>query len=483
MSTRKALMFSFLERYSGLVIAIASSMAIARLLAPEDLGVFSVAMALLMLSATVRDMGAGQYVVQAKELTSDSLKAVWTIQLCVGFGLAFLIAILAWPAAAFYHEPRIASILFITAASYLFNPVGSITYALLMRDMAFGKLATMRLSASLVGALVSIGLAAHGHGPVSLAWGNFVSILTNALMAQFFRPGALPWGLNFQGTREVLNFGSRITGTALINTLMVSAPDFALGKLQGMVAAGLYSRSNGLVSMFSRLVTDAVYGVSLALFSSLRRENQDVRPGFFQAMSYIIVLNWAFSLGLMLLANPVTRLLYGHQWDDSVELTRWLALAGALAAPVPICIASCTGLGRADVVLKTSACSGLLSAAAALGGAYVSLRWMGIGIAIASGLGTWAWIRATQQVIDFEWGPMIKVLMHCGLVAVASALIPLIVMLHFGWAPSQPFLPLLLAAVGAALTLLLALVLSKHPLSQEVIRIFGRKPEAAAHSS
>lgn len=474
-------MFSFLDRYSGLLIAIGSSMAIARLLSPADLGVFSVAMAMLMLSATIRDMGAGQYVVQAKELTQDNLKAVWTIQLCVGLGLAALIATLAYPAAAFYKEPRIASILLITAASYLFNPIGSITFALLMRDMAFGKLAVMRLAASIVGAIVSLGLAATDHGPISLAWGNFASILTNALVAQAFRPQTLPWGLNFKGTKEVLSFGSRITGTALINTLTASAPDFTLGKLQGMYAAGLYSRSNGLVAMFSRLVTDAVYGVSLALFSSLRRDGHDVRPGFFQAMSYITVLNWAFALNLLLLAGPVTRVLYGHQWDDSVELTRWLAIAGAMTAPIPICIASCTGLGRADIVLRTTLLAGILAAMGALIGAYWDLRSMGIGIAIASGLGAFTWLKATHEVIQFDWRPMGKLFLHCGGVALFSGIIPWITMLNVGWAPEKPLLPLLLASAGAGAALLIALIVSKHPLSREVLRVFGRKDPEAAH--
>ena len=46
------------------MINIASSMVIARLLTPADIGVFSVTMVLLTFVASVRDMGAGGYLVQ-----------------------------------------------------------------------------------------------------------------------------------------------------------------------------------------------------------------------------------------------------------------------------------------------------------------------------------------------------------------------------------------------------------------------------------
>ena len=60
MSTRQTLVFSFLDRYSGLVIHILSAMVIARLLTPAETGVYSVVMVLLGFVAVFRDFGAGQ---------------------------------------------------------------------------------------------------------------------------------------------------------------------------------------------------------------------------------------------------------------------------------------------------------------------------------------------------------------------------------------------------------------------------------------
>jgi O-antigen/teichoic acid export membrane protein len=89
-STRKALALSFLDRYSGLILHTVSAMVVARLLTPAELGVYSVTMVLLGFIATFRDMGAGQYLVQQKELTEERIRATWSVQL--GLGLALCLA-------------------------------------------------------------------------------------------------------------------------------------------------------------------------------------------------------------------------------------------------------------------------------------------------------------------------------------------------------------------------------------------------------
>lgn len=468
MSTRRALLFSFLDRYSGLAISVVSSMVIARLLRPEELGIFSVALALLMLASTVRDMGAGQYLVQAPSLTDGRIRAVWTIQFGVGALLAVIVAALAVPAAAFYKQPQIQAILLVMAVNYLVNPVGSITYAMLMREMAFGKVAMMRLASAAINAAVSIGLALTDHGPISLAWGNLAGTCANALAAQFFRPKNMPWGFNLGGVPGVLGFSGRLTVTSLVNTTLGATPDFALGKLQGMHAAGLYSRANGLVAMFSRLVTDAVYNVALSLFAQQRRDGVTVAHGFMRALSYVCVLNWAFSINLLLLAHPITRLLYGNGWDESILLTRWLAVGGALLAPVPICIAVSTAMGRADVVLKCSFAAAMFSAVAALIGAFHSLIAIGQGLALANALSSAIWLAVATRMARCSWPKLIANLARSLGVAAVAALAPATIVLNFGLEPMHAWQALAYGVPLGALALLLGLLLFSHPLADEL---------------
>ncbi|MBK7549792.1 MAG: oligosaccharide flippase family protein [Rhodoferax sp.] len=272
MTTRKSLAFSFLDRYASVLISVASSMIIARLLAPAEIGVFSVTMVLLMFVATVRDMGAGQYLIQEKELTTERVRAVWAVQLGLGLALACLVLLVSYPVAIFYNEPRMRDIMLVVALNYAVNPFGSLTYAWLMREMRFEALALIRFSAGLSGALVSTWLAWKNYGPISLAFGSLASTLVNALMAIYFRPKSFPWLPGVGEIRRVLTFGSQLTVSTVIDTLIDGAPELLIGKLQSLTGAGLYSRSNGLVQMFNRLFVDAVAAVCLPWFAGKTRE-------------------------------------------------------------------------------------------------------------------------------------------------------------------------------------------------------------------
>lgn len=98
-------------------------MIIARLLTPDQIGVFSVTMVLLAFLATVSDLGAGEYLVQEKV---SHIRAVRAVQLGLGLILAIVVLIVAYPVAKFYEEPEMACIMLVIFAKYVTNPFASL---------------------------------------------------------------------------------------------------------------------------------------------------------------------------------------------------------------------------------------------------------------------------------------------------------------------------------------------------------------------
>jgi len=467
MSTRRSLFFSFLDRYASLAISVVSSMVLARLLTPADIGVFSVTMVLLMFLSTVRDMGAGQYLVQEKELTTDRIRAVWAVQLGLGLGLGCLVLLASYPVAVFYGEPRMRDIMLVVALNYAINPFGSLTYAWNMREMRFDIIAFIRFSATVVGAVVSGVLAWQDFGPISLALGNLASTVVNALMSTFFRPAHFPWLPGLREVKRVLKFGSQMTATDILNTLATGAPELMLGKLQGMAATGYYSRASGLVSMVGKLLIDASYSVAIGLFAKHAREKNTFAEPFAKALSYVTVLAWSACLFIVLLAQPIVRLLYGDQWDAAVDLTRLLAIAAMFHGVVAICLAGLVASGNANKILKTTVfCTVTMVGAAALG-SINGLFGIGLAIAIVAALNAVVWLGVTSGVVGVPMQRMSLLFAKSGVVAIASTIGPCVAVLVFGWQPEQALAPLLLGAGLAMIGWLIATATIKHPIFEE----------------
>lgn len=446
-------------------------MVLARLLTPADMGLYAVTMALLAFAATVRDLGAGQYLLQEKELTVDRIRAVWAIQLSIGLILGAAVAAFSTPMSVFFGDVRMRDIFLILALNYIVNPFGSVTYAWLMREMRYDAVAVTRFTATCTGAAVSMWLAWRGLGALSLAWGSVCSTVANALVSTFFRPAHYPWLPSFREARRVLSFGTQVTSSSIINTMATGAPEFLAGKLQGLAAAGLYSRANGLVAMFSRLVIDAVYSVALSLFAKESRDAHDSSSSFLTAVAYTTALSGSFAVGLLCLAYPAVRLLYGPQWDASVDATRILALSTVAGSLVPICTAVLLGAGAVTKALRATLSSATLTVCMVALGAWHGIETLALGWVVAACLSSIIWLRAVHSTIGFRWWALYKTLGRSAAVAVAAGVGPALALSLFGPAPAQLLPPLLTGIVLGALGFVTGLKCARHPLATELARV------------
>lgn len=474
MSVRKALTFAFLDRYASLIIGITASMILARLLTPADVAVFSIATVLLGFLASVRDLGTGQYLVREKELDSERVRAVWTVQLGLGILLACVVAAAGIPVAAIYQEPRMLDIMLVLALAYLINPFGSLTHAWLTRELRYEPIALTHFSSTAAGSVVSVALAWQGHGPMSLALGSLASTAINAAMLLFLRPRFFPWLPGLRELKRVISFGGALTSANLLWTLAQGAPEMLLGRLQSLTAAGLYSRANGLVAMFHRLVTDIINGVALSWFAREARQSGDFSQSFVKATGYVTAIGWTFCLTIVFLAHPIIYMLFGPQWVGAVDLARVLAGAMALGVPVTLCFAALVTAGAVTSVLKATAASTVVILVLAAPGAWFGLLYVGWANVLASAFSAVVFMWLTHRKVGFQWAALRAALRKSGLVALCAALAPAAALVIFGPSPQEIAAPIAMGTLGGAVGFLAAVFVFRHPLREELMLLWGK---------
>ncbi|MBL0089998.1 MAG: lipopolysaccharide biosynthesis protein [Ideonella sp.] len=471
MSTRRALLFSFMDRYAGLTISIASSMVIARLLTPGELGVYSVAMVLLGFLQTLRDFGAGQYLVQERELDSNRIRAVWTIQLVTGILFACIAFLAANPVAKFYADMRIEGVMQIVALTFLVNPFGSLSYAWLTREMRFDSLAIMRFSSNSAGAIISMILAWQGYGVASLAMGGLGSTFVGAAMGIIFRPSGFPWLPGLSELRRVFSFSATVSVQSLLNTLSAAAPDLLLGKLQTMTDAGLFSRAAGLVNMFTHLFADAVHSVAFGALAREARGEGQVAELFMKATLYMTTVGWTFLLALVVLAEPLVMLFYGDQWGYAVPLVRWLGVAAIVAAPAMFCGTTLLAMGRSKESLRATAIDTFQRLTFCSFGAAINTSFLAACVVASTCITLAIWLAALRRHMPFRYLRLAAGLFTSGQVALFSTA-PLILI---AWYTSmvlqlRPLLVLGLCTLVGTLAFLLGLKLCSHPILDDLVK-------------
>ena len=122
------------------LIRLAGAVAVARLLTPGEYGLAMLALVFASLVLVFSDLALGAALVQRKELSErDRSTAFWVT---IAGGTVFTLGgvLLSGPVASLYGEPDVQPLLAALSASFLLTSLGATQQALLLRDMAFGRL-------------------------------------------------------------------------------------------------------------------------------------------------------------------------------------------------------------------------------------------------------------------------------------------------------------------------------------------------------
>ena len=467
MSVRRSAYLSFGSRNAGVAINFAASVVIARLLTPQEIGVFAVSAAFVMLSQVIRDSGIGSYLIQERELTSQRISTAMGVSLLAGSVLGLSILALAEPLAAFYGEPGIAEVLLILVFSFVLAPVNAIGLALLRRDLAFGTTFVLETGSNLVWAAVAVVLALLGASYHSMAWASLAATTTTCLMFLLLRRELILIRPSFRQWRRVFGFGSLVTLTQLINQLGVLAPALVLGRLSDFGAVAFYSRGNALTKVFRETVERGAAVVALPAFSAQLRNGGGNRQSFCYATALMTGIAWPFYGVLAILAFPIVRILFGPQWDAAVPVVQLLAAAHMIRVPTMLAPQLIIAQGRPRLALAREALVQGLRVAIVLICAVHGFLAVAAGQLVVTLCALIVDFAIVRRIIGVSGLDMLRACLPSLGLALSACIAPLAVTLFYPPMPDRVWLPLAVALAGGLAGWMAALLVLPHPLRGE----------------
>lgn len=472
-SVRKSIGYSLLSSNAVTVLQFVSSLIIARLLTPEQIGIFSVASVLVAVAQILRDMGASGYIIQVEKLTTEILRAALGVTLLAAGVIAAGFALASGAIAAFYGEPRVQDVMFVLALNFALTPFGAVTMACVRREMRFRAIAVANLFSAVISLAVSIALAYLDYGAISLAWGSVAGTLASIVAAYVMRPAYMPWAPSLKGASAILGFGTVTTSSSILAYVNMAAADLVLGKLAGMSAVAYFNRAASLNRFFGTMLSKALNPVLLPAFSEIRRNGGDVRQAFQKGTVMVTAVTWPVYTVIAVLAEPLILVLFGDQWCASVDLVPFIAMTAVLSGTYTMCGASYVALGKPGLNLIAEATNlpikVLVIVLVASGGA----------LAVAQ---AWPWIALAgavvhQYLIRRELGisPMAfwRPLWRSGAMALLCGAGAWLGTWSAAGIASVPAIPLLAGTMAGAVTWMLAVWLVRHPVKGEIDKVAG----------
>jgi O-antigen/teichoic acid export membrane protein/peptidoglycan/xylan/chitin deacetylase (PgdA/CDA1 family) len=479
MNGRKAIGISFATQYVEMGIQFLSVMVLARILSPSEIGTFSLAAMLMTMLHVFRDFGVAQYVIQERDLSSAKLQSTMGVAILLALFAGAVLCALSGPVSRFYDNPALRNVMLVMSASFVISPFGSLVLGVLRRENQLIAIFCVKTVSALAHVGVAVSLALHGAGAISLAWANFAGILAFGVVSNLLRPAGMPWTPRFSNMREILSFGSVSSLGNLANIAGASSPELIVGKVLNMAAVGYFSRANGLVQLFTRLIANALMPLTLPYFAQMRREDRPLDEPYLMAVSQLTAVAWPFFSVLLVLAYPVTRILYGNQWDVSVPVARLMCISGAIAAVGMFATQAMVASGK----VRSSTLCNLIVQPLRIVGALAAARYGLLAIAAVLLLVECLALCVTCWFLSRTIGVHPSRIAHAcvksAILTACSAAIPLLVWLAGSDQPSYTLSGLFTGALGALIGWIGGLVLTRHPLSAHVLPLLGLAPVAA----
>jgi O-antigen/teichoic acid export membrane protein len=469
-SVRRSLFFSITERYFLIALGLASSMLLARLLRPDEIGLYSVSLALIGIAQVLREFGVGNFLIQERNLTEEHIRTALGITLLIGATL-FTATWLAVPFITdFYGNPRMASTLRIAATNFLLLPFCTISLSLLRREMRFKELIVINLCTSIIGLSTSVILAYAGFGANSMAVGSVVmNIVTGigAWLARKERRLLLP---SFAQWRSVTGFGARASLTNILTSISMNINDLAVGRILGFGPVAMISRAQGLMNIFHAEIMGAIRNVAYPTFARLHREGGDLESRHVFAVTCITAIAWPFYAFAALYADEIIFLLFGPQWGDAAAIVPWFCLAGAAAACSNLAFTLVIAQGGIEHTTPAECVMQITRAVALVAVVLIfrDIETFAITFAVFFICINPYIYRVKERCLPTDFKNLSKGLRASLLLCLAAMALPAAIRIAAqGHAPLSGTAAMILAALACAASWLVALVVLKHPLGQE----------------
>ena len=355
-----------------------STFLVIRLLSPDDYGLMALATLPMGILMVLGDLGVGVVVIQAPTLERPRLRALFGACLWTSLLSALLVFVSAPLVASFFGDPRLLPIVRVLCLCFVFFGLYALPQALIARALQFERKAKVDVLATVVSAIVAVGMAVTGWGVWALVASLLVMHAFRAVALQivhpcFFWPVLAPAEL-----RGSARFAGWVTLDRVLWFAYTNVDVAIAGRVLGSAAVGVYSTALSLAAIPLDKVMTIVNEISLSAFSRIQDDRDRVRHGMLRALESVSLLGFPVFLGMAAVAPEMIDLLLGAKWAAAVVPLQIVCLVFPLRALGLLFAPALFGSGRPRVVVENNAVT-LVCIAVALA---IGVRWGVVGLCV-----------------------------------------------------------------------------------------------------
>lgn len=327
MSMKKAALLNMASKYIVVIIQLVYSAILARLLTPNDYGIFALVNVFVSFFAILADMGVGNAIIQNQSLDNEDVQSIyaWSLHLSVRLAIAF--CLLAIPIALFYNNTVYYYICPLLSIAVFFSALNMVPKALIMKEKYFITIAVRQVVLCIVSSVITILMAIIGLKYYSLviysiinAFGNYCWNLKNCDLK-------LRWKYEKNSIEKVKSFSNYLFSFNVLNYFSRNLDNILIGKFQGEAQLGFYNKAYQLMLYPMNNFTNVITPVLLPFLSKYQSNKEYIYRKYLSTVKLLSLVGIYITVFCFFCSEELVLTLYGKGWKDTVPCFMYLSIS------------------------------------------------------------------------------------------------------------------------------------------------------------
>lgn len=353
--TINALTWTAIDRFGQQAVQLVIGLLMARLLSPDDFGLWGLVMIFATLSTVLVESGFGQALIRKKDTTELDFNTVFYFNIFVS-ALLYTVLFFAAPFIAFYfNQPQLTLIGRILFVAILFNAFYLVSFTKKVKEMDFKTVAKVNLFATVLSGFSGVVLAFMHFGVWALVAQQVSFHFFRLIGYQYLVKWKPRFLFSFAVIHDFWSFSISILGTSLLNVVFNNLYVFILGKYYQKKDVGYYTQANKLNETFNFSFQQILLGGTYSMFSQIQDDDERFRRILRDITKKASIVSIPVMLVFIAVAKPFVFVLLSAKWLPSAPYFQLLCFA-SLFAPfygLNISALNARGLSKQTLFVET----------------------------------------------------------------------------------------------------------------------------------
>ncbi len=314
----------FCSRIVDQFFRLARTIILARLLAPNDFGLFGITVMTVSLLEFFSQNGFYDALVQKKGDIVSYLDTSWVVQIIRGLLIASILFFLAPFIAVFFRAPEVEQILKVVSLAVVLQGLGNVAVVYFSKELEFHKYFLYQIIGTLADFFVAVSAAFLLRSVWALVFGLLAGILVKCVVSYIVCSYRPRFKFDFSKAKELFGFGKWIFVSNIVAFFLIQADSFFVAKMIGISALGFYQIAYKIPSI---LAIEILAGAIFPAYSKIQDNLSKIREAYLKTLQLFSFILIPMAGGIFVLAPEFIKLFLGEKWMPAVGAMQVLVLS------------------------------------------------------------------------------------------------------------------------------------------------------------